>query len=1093
MKTRTVELVSNIQHEFNRLMVFNKSTGIKLEITNNEDNLLIITFTNAKITQSVTVPLPVITKEGIELLYCGDVVRVLCNFWLETEQKMLNYHDIMKYVFCRDIAEIMPEKSCTTSMIHKIIRGFKENKVSYMIHQLQRLINQFVCLMPLHETNMNSWVMNKRLIIIDPNFYNQELQDPNKRLDYQINKNNKYYSKFGWTSIGLSDGTLADKNNILTIDLRETIPFGHHHNPQRNLYSTLCMKGDELPRVRSESMQALIERGITRTGWNLFTAIIDTDMVFEDQILVSKRHKNKGHVVKRRYTIFGTKLQVKINDHVNTGDILGFSNDGEPTILNIRCDSAKVVDITKSKINVGGEIADVSIIKIEGFRSFKDGTKFSNMAGNKGIVRLTDLGYAIDPKTGNKVQIDVVISAKSINKRKNFSQILEAVINNVCPGDKPIVIDNDHETTKEKMMAALKNSGYPSDGTWAINTPWGEYQAICGKMFWGVTKDPEDAVWDEEKTNITDNRELRKSGLKFSHVELKALITRFGPKNAVLKEIMSYAQGTNILIDEIKILKSLKNELPPNCPIVMFHDLSYVNNSGGMFHTEAEISGSVVDEFIFPNGFILALPIDIQALVSNKDKEEYVIGVPQKTIPDDMCEYTFNKIYIPNAFLRRCWKHPSGKWGFSTIGAHVNHIVERCQQFDAHPTIENHMAIIHAVIHYINETCRMMGTKNGDMSVYGMSVRYPHSVRATASLSNDLPSNTVEIHRSMAQKLGVKTGDVVIAERFPCLGFMSIRPQYVRVTDDIECLYTIRVSGNCLVSMDLDFDGDTLFLASFKTPQAIELLHSEMKNPNKICENEILNLNNNKKPVFKEMSLDTYDIMVFPKPTVEEHAIIVKRATGVKSHTGPVIALSYNLMRIVERNVPFTDVGQHAALEIMLHFLGNTVFKQKHGIESLQEAATDAICVANVDKLVELGFSRVSSKLLCDIIIKEAGKLGITDLVHYHQQVKEKGWSKIINKIVREFNKVYFASRASMTPFNLIEHLECAAVDLPSMMFHIALKMPEKNVEEELKHKRLNKELREARFKTAESIKAYSVLSEYIDKIMTKEIAYEYE
>jgi len=346
-----------------------------------------------------------------------------------------------------------------------------------------------------------------------------------------------------------------------------------------------------------------------------------------------------------------------------------------------------------------------------------------------------------------------------------------------------------------------------------------------------------------------------------------------------------------------------------------------VDNSSGMFHTDKEISGTVVDEMFFDNGFTLLLPLTMEARVPKEDPDNYVVGTTQAFSGDDATNiYQFDKIYIPNTFLRRCWKHPSGKWGFSTIGAHINHVIQRCHQYKVTENADDKIAVVHAVMSYFKEICRMMGTKRGDIASYGMSVRYPHSARGTATLKIDLPDNTIEIHRDMANVLGVTHGDVVIAERFPCLGFMSIRPQYVHITDDDECRYTIRVSGNSLVSMDLDFDGDTIFLASFKTPEAIEALTNEMVNPNKICETEIRKLNNKKVPCTMEMSIEDYEIVTFPPMGVAEHSNVVRKSTGVKSHTGPVIALAYNLMRIVERHVPFTNVKQHAALEIMLHF-----------------------------------------------------------------------------------------------------------------------------------------------------------------------------
>jgi hypothetical protein len=384
----------------------------------------------------------------------------------------------------------------------------------------------------------------------------------------------------------------------------------------------------------------------------------------------------------------------------------------------------------------------------------------------------------------------------------------------------------------------------------------------------------------------------------------------------------------------------------------------------------------------------------------------------------------------------------------------------------------------------------MMGTKNGELSTYGMSIRYPHSTHAVAVLSDDLAKNTIEISRDMAEGLKVSTGDIVLAERFPCLGFMSIRPQWVKVTDDPQCKYVIRVSGNSLVSMNLDFDGDTLFLASFHTPQAKEALVKEMKSPNPICEDIIEQMNDKKIPETKEMNLEDFEIRLFPKPTNEEHADLVRKATGVKSHTGPVIALAYNLMRIVERNVPYEKVEQHANIEVLLDFLGNTVFKQKHGIKSLQEEAIDAICTADVGKMVSLGFDRDPSLLLCNLIIQEAASIGIHDLMRHHQRAKDMGGSKIVNTIVRRKNKIYFATRAQLGPFSLLSHLENKPMDLPSFMLNTILKSKKEKIAEKLNLTKLKKAEKKFYRIVPDMQNIYKAMANAVDKIIG-ERAYE--
>jgi hypothetical protein len=943
---RIERLIKAIKNEHERLNIIAKlNVDLEIEVI---DNVLWVTFSKENLSRSIRIPLPIKNDKGIELLHNNDVTRVVCDYWLEREQCKLNYHEIIERLLCNDVNDIMPSIESRSSFISKIMKAFDKDTVTFMVESLQRLIDEIVNTMPLHETNMNSWGMNHRLIIIDPDF--DDIVDPNEKLEYQVEKNKKYYSKFGWTSIGLSEGTLADKNAILTTDLRKITPFGLYHNPQRNLYSTLGMKGDELPRIRSKSMQGLIEKGISRKGWNFVTTILDTPLTFEDQILVDNRHRGLFTTIERKFTIYGEKLQVKIGNNVKEGGIIGISNDNMPVKMNMRCDEAKVTKIKNELTDVGGEQVTISIVTVIGKRYLRDGSKFSNLHGNKGIIKFVDLGYAIDPKTAKEVPIDVMISGSSINRRANFGQILEMLANNTMPGEDPMVVEDNFRTEIENVENRLEKEGFPKDGTWIINTYCGEFSAITGKMFWGATKDPQDQLWEGERTSLTNNRELRTSGLKFSHVETKSLITRFGTKNPIIKEILSSAQGTEIINDELRILKSMRGEIDKNLPVIDAASIKAVDGSKGIFHDVNEIKDTVVDEEFMPEGFVLRLPIDFQVIIDKNNLENFVCGMPQSVQdPENKIVYLSDKIFIPNALLRRCWKHGSGKWGLSTVGALVNRIIEQCHRFAKDNAVSIHSDLIRSITLYFINVSKMMGTKRGELSTYGMAIRYPHSTHATAALSDKLPKNTIEIHEDMAKDLNVKTGDVVMVERFPCLGFMSIRPQWVNVTKDPQCKYVIRVSGNSLVSMNLDFDGDALFVASFHTPQAREALIKEMRFPNEVCENVIEEMNRKKIPRTKEMGLNDLGVKIFEKPTNEEHAELVRKATGVKSHTGPVVALAYNLMRIVEKNIPYENIKEHVNIEVLLDFLGNTVFKQKHGIKSLQGEATDAICTADIE------------------------------------------------------------------------------------------------------------------------------------------------
>jgi len=902
--------------------------SLKIE---NTFNTLWLTFSKDEQKHTVSIPLPYL-KNGAVLIAQNEVERAVCNYYLKERGTIVDYITAISLIVCGDPTGLIPEHLVKgTPFIQRIINSFQYGNAPTIIYNLQRAINEIVNKMPLHETYLNSWVMNHRLIIIDPEF--NKLNSPAQRLKYQIQKNRDYFH-MGWTSIGLSDGVLADKNYILTTDIRKLTPFGmRFHNPGRNLYSTLGMMGDELPLIRSKSMQSLI------------------------------------------------------------------------------------------------------------------GTKLTNLHGKKGVVRLMDLGNMIDPKTGESKPIDIIVGAQSIKKRKNFGQIFEALTNNLN-NNKELVIDDYFNADIDTISRQLADNGFTPDGTSVCHTYLGELTGICGKVFWGVIGQPEGSLWQDGATTKKNGRELRTAGLKFSTVEIRALETRFGKDNPVIEEVMSYAQGTDDLHEKFLTLKSRRGEIPTDKPVVDVRNIKAVNQNSGVIMDPSVIAGTIVDEIFYPGGFVLQLPIPCEVRLDKDTCNLISEGMPAGPAQEDQIVYIYDKIYIPHSNLRKCWKHGTGKLGLSEIGALINNIIISSNRLIIRPMDSvNYMLYYNAIAAYFGRISNMMGGKRGDISTYGMSVRYPYSAKGKATLSNALPRNTVEIHRNMAKDLNVSNGDVVLVERFPCLGFMSIRPQKIRITDDPLCKYTIRVSGNSLGSLSLDFDGDDIYIASFHTIAAKKTLKREWANPNKACYDIIKELNKKAGvPHTKCMNLQEYEITPFNDLDIESHAELVKRATGVKSHTGPVIALAYNIMRLIENSNVAESQRTNVAVEFFLDKVGNSVFKQKHGIQSLHDIVIDAICTANVNKLVEHGFRRGTSTVICNVIIEKAEALGVYNLVKYHEFVKSRNTSNIVNRIVRMENKIYFASRAQLESCNLLRHMEQPEVDIPSKLLYWVLSGKSDNV-----------------------------------------------
>ncbi len=1013
-----------------------RDSGIKLEIEE-KDNTLWITFSNTEEKHSIQIPLPY-EQNGVVSLQQNNVKRAVSKYFIRANDTVLEYLDVIYYILCANPTGIVSNYLVKKiPFIQQVIYSFQNKNTSTIIYNLQKAINEVVNQMPLHETDMNSWAMNRRLLFIDPVF--DDLKNPKDRLDYQVQKNREYFDR-GWTSIGLSDGTLADKNYILTRDLRYLTPFGmKYHNPQRNLYSTLGMKGDETQLVVSETAAELAKEGVERKGWNLFTVFMDIPDVWEDQIMVDTSHLNKGINYTKRYQCFGESL-VKEGDILKKGQPIAISPDDEIKTVDINADKLWVEQLIKSEVSVGGIPTSTTNIIVGYRRNLKEGTKITNTAANKGVIRFRELGYAIDPRTNEPRKIDVIVSSSSVGSRKNYSQIIEALVNNIT-GEKPIVIKDDFAFTSiEQLENRLEEEHLLKDGTWDCYTYAGNARTVAGTVFWGVTHDADDTTWSAHDVTKKNNKGLRVAGLKFSTVEFKALETRFGKNNPIIDEILTYAQGRDDLHEEIKILQS-KLGITPNVPTVNIKDVKPVDQSEGSIVPLGYLTGTVVDETLHPEGFIIELPVKYQVVIDNKFKVESE-GIPQliETTTNKVIE--FNKIYVPSANMRRSWRHENGNYGLNDVGTVLNNIVSICHRYMEEPETEAYyMMLYRSIDAYFTKIANKMSAKSGDINTYGMAVRYPSSIKGTASLSTELPKNTIEIHRSLAKILNINNDDVVLVIRFPCLGFMSTRPQKIRISDNIISKYTIRTSKNSLKSTNVDYDGDILFVASFHTPEAKEALLKEWTNPNKTCYDAIKRINNKAgKPHFKAQNLQGYNLQTFDELTEDSHAKVVKRATGVKSHTGPVIALAYNIMRVVENSRIQDNHKVNVGVELFLDKLGNSVFSQKHGTKSLHDIVIDAICETDVEQLAAKGFNRGISTILCDVIREKAGRLGINDLKNYHQQIKEKGGSNIINRIVRSENKIYFASRAQLEGCELLWHLNQPAVDIPSKLFAHNLK-----------------------------------------------------
>lgn len=1023
---------------------------------------------------NITIPLPFI-QDGIVFIKTNGIRRAVCNHFIVGADRLVSYLEAIQTIFLGDFSSFVDTvTSKKTIFVQQLAYSVLNENSSVVVYSLQKAINELVNKMPLHETNMNSWMMNNRLILVDPLF--DTLADPKERLAYQVEKNRRYFDR-GWTSIGLSDGTLADKNYILTHDMRCYTPFGlNHHNPQRNLYSTLGMKGDELPNICSRSMQNLMDLGIKRTGYNWMTAFVDVKDNFEDQIVLDNSLLGVYTTKERRIQCFGDIL-VCPGQKIIEGQALATCPDGRQELFKVAADEAWVQSITKTIVSIGGLRKEAYDIIIVLKRNIKDGTKITNMHGNKGVIRFKDLGYAINEKTGERVKLQVLVSAKTVGKRKNYGQLLEQMFNNlrdfdsaarktiqpsttvewyadgpaVFPGvsmiaakQMPTIIEDEHVVTDEELAiieARHREMGFGPEATLKCETYTGKFTAMCGKVFWGVVKDPEDQLWDEDATTITNGKDLRTAGLKFSTVEFKALETIFGTDNPVMREVLSHIQGVDLVHEAVEVIKGKAGEYPSGKRVLDPTKIKTVDQSGGTLFSEESLAGTLADEFFYPNGCVIQLPVKFQTALPIKDFDGVYEGMAvfdENTLDRSMYRalYTSDKVVVPGGVLRRAWKHTAGLYGMSEVATVLNNIVVFCKRHAAEPEEPRHINMLYRAIQvYYSNISRLLSTKKGLIATQALSVRYPHSAKGVATLSTELPMHTVEIHRSMAENIGVKDGDCVLIERFPCLGHMGVRVQKVAITDDPMAKFTIRASSQSLVSTNLDFDGDVIYIAAFHTKEAKAALLEQWKNPSEAYWRYVDRLNNRKgAPFLHEMCLKDYAIHAFPKFTVDSHAEIVGALTGIKAQTGPVIALTYNIMRIMETSGVTLTQESRAQLEMFVEKVAQSVFQQKHvSGASLHDIVIDAVCTGDVAALVSEGFEDGPVRLICDVIKRKASALGVHDLVYFHKNSK----SNIVNKIVRAENTLYFASRSYLEGCRLLEHINTPVVDLPSRIFKL--------------------------------------------------------
>ena len=939
--------VEFISTEFNRILsrinyrrkTFDQPMDVNL-LHEEDDFSLWLNFVgnkDEKVVQQLCISKP--RKDELGNLIIGNhVERALCSWYLVEKKLELNYWEVIALLLTDSINDLFPVLSDGPNkrvFLEKIIRSFGTRNAPIIVRNAQKLIDSIVNELPLCGSPMQTWAMNNSVMFIDPVF---DSLTPQEILEYHKKKNNEL---FPWTSMGLSDSSMV-KNYMLKVDLRKYSPFCvKHHSPMRNLYQPLGMTGPDKPLISTSSMKALENSGVSRGGWNWMTAFVDLPLNFEDQIMIHHKHQDKINVSTKKFMCFGTPA-VAIGEQVSNGTILSLEPGDRAVIFNSHCEASYVESIEKSFVSVNGVRTEVNIITTVLKRTFKDGVKFTNLHGNKGVAVFCDTGLMFDPIANKNRDIDIIVAAKTVENRKNFGQIFEALATLLNGPNKNMVIPDDYFCDIEKVKNKLEAAGVRRDCTCDMTSPWGKLKAICGWLFWGLLKEPEDSLWEKNDVSRIDQLGIRTSGTKVSHIEFKGLTTLFGPQSGVIKEILSHQEGVDVVKEFKCVLESMKgNNDTTKKPVISWKNIKPLNQSKGFLHEKAELSGTVSDQF-HKNGFYLEVPVIYSTHIPGR-KSKPVIETTSNSVFEDYKVYKTSLLYVPFSDVREPWQHQCGLWGISDTAALINNIILACHEFSVSQEPDRLELAIKTYFHTVS---KKLSTKSGLISQYCLAVRYPSSVKATASQKPALPKNTIEIHEDMARNLRIKHGEFVVVERFPCLGFMSVRVQQVFITNDPNCKYVIRVSKGSLNSTGLDFDGDTLFVSSFHTPEAKADLEYEFRYPNKETEKFINMAYDNKKTKVCESTIDDFcnkslknhqPPMTFEELTPSAQSEIVKMLTGIKVGTGTVVALGYNLSRILEGYVGYEDSKLNAEVEFILDKVANSVFGSKHAVTKLLE------------------------------------------------------------------------------------------------------------------------------------------------------------
>lgn len=107
-------------------------------------------------------------------------------------------------------------------------------------------------------------------------------------------------------------------------------------------------------------------------------------------------------------------------------------------------------------------------------------------------------------------------------------------------------------------------------------------------------------------------------------------------------------------------------------------------------------------------------------------------------------------------------------------------------------------------------------------------------------------------------------------------------------------------------------------------------------------------------------------------------------------------------------------------------------------VGSIEKLCKQAVCTADINLLEALGVDENPREHIANMIRSEAKSIGVHDLVSHYNDSVESGRSNVVNLIVRKKHKLYFATRSSLHPLDLLKCLRKDKSDLCEYLYESA-------------------------------------------------------